>query len=260
MQNALPELMVAPNGARRTKEDHPALPITISEIVSTARACNLAGADGIHIHVRDAKGGHILDAGIYREVLRELEIAVPAMQLQITTEAVGKYSAQEQRQLVKDVRPKSVSVSIAEMFLDGNVKDALNFYRWCHDENIAVQHILYGPDDLALMDNRLGITEFTEKHQQMLFVLGRYTKNQQSQPEDLTPFMSWLSGNQWQADWAVCAFGKGETDCSCHAYNLGGKVRIGFENSIWHKNGSIAEDNAARIKEFLTERGTPDER
>lgn len=253
MQNALPQLMVAPNGARRTKEDHPALPITISEIVSTARACHVAGADGIHIHVRDAKGGHILDAGLYREVLRELEIAVPSMLLQITTEAVGKYSAREQRQLVKDVRPKSVSVSIAEMFSDGNVKDALNFFRWCHDENIAVQHILYGPTDLALLDDRLGITEFTEKQQQMLFALGRYTKNQQSQPEDLTPFINWLSGNQWQADWAVCAFGQGETDCLRHAYNLGGKVRIGFENSIWHKNGAIAEDNAARIKEFLTE-------
>lgn len=257
MQNALPQLMVAPNGARRTKEDHPALPITISEIVSTARACNLAGADGIHIHVRDAKGGHILDAGIYREVLRELEIAVPDMQLQITTEAVDKYSAREQRQLVKDVRPKSVSVSIAEMFSDGNVKDTLNFYRWCHDENIAVQHILYGPDDLALMDDRLGTAEFTEDPQQMLFVLGRYTKNQQSHPEDLMPFMNWLSGKRWQADWAVCAFGQGETDCLCHAYNNGGKVRIGFENSIWHKNGAIAEDNAARIKEFLAERGAP---
>ena len=29
----LPELMVAPNGARKTKKDHPNLPITISEIV-----------------------------------------------------------------------------------------------------------------------------------------------------------------------------------------------------------------------------------
>lgn len=260
MQNALPQLMVAPNGARRTKEDHPAIPITISEIVSTARACHVAGADGIHIHVRDVHGGHILDAGLYREVLRELEIAVPDMQLQITTEAVGKYSAQEQRQLVRDVRPKSVSVSIAEMFSDGNIKSALNFYHWCHEENIAVQHILYGPSDLNLIDDRLGAAEFTEEPQQMLFVLGRYTKNQQSRPEDLTPFMNWLSGNRWQADWAVCAFGQGETDCLRHAYNLGGKVRIGFENSIWHKNGAIAEDNAARIKEFLTERGTTNDR
>ena len=35
----LPSLMVAPNGARRSKSDHPALPVTLPEIVATARAC-----------------------------------------------------------------------------------------------------------------------------------------------------------------------------------------------------------------------------
>ncbi len=33
----LPNLMVAPTGARRTKTDHPALPISIDEIVDTAK-------------------------------------------------------------------------------------------------------------------------------------------------------------------------------------------------------------------------------
>ncbi|MEC7495261.1 MAG: 3-keto-5-aminohexanoate cleavage protein, partial [Pseudomonadota bacterium] len=34
----LPRLMVAPNGARRTKADHPAIPVTIQETVETALA------------------------------------------------------------------------------------------------------------------------------------------------------------------------------------------------------------------------------
>ena len=40
----LPKLMVAPNGARPMKKDHAAVPITISEIVETAKACYEAGA------------------------------------------------------------------------------------------------------------------------------------------------------------------------------------------------------------------------
>ena len=35
--NSLPRLMVAPNGARPMKKDHPAVPVTISETVETAK-------------------------------------------------------------------------------------------------------------------------------------------------------------------------------------------------------------------------------
>jgi uncharacterized protein (DUF849 family) len=52
----LPKLMVAPNGARRTKEHHAALPVTDAEVIETAIACQLAGADGIHTHIRNAEG------------------------------------------------------------------------------------------------------------------------------------------------------------------------------------------------------------
>ena len=51
----LPRIMVAPNGARLTKADHPTLPVTIEETVAAALAARAAGADGLHAHVRDAK-------------------------------------------------------------------------------------------------------------------------------------------------------------------------------------------------------------
>ena len=41
----LPKLMVAPNGARPMKKDHPAVPVTISETVKTAKACYEAGVN-----------------------------------------------------------------------------------------------------------------------------------------------------------------------------------------------------------------------
>ena len=58
----LPKLMVAPNGARRLKKDHPAVPLTINETVETAKACYKEGAEAIHLHVRDKNGQHVLDA------------------------------------------------------------------------------------------------------------------------------------------------------------------------------------------------------
>ena len=122
-QSPLPAIMIAPNGARKGKADHPALPVTIAETVKTALACQEAGADGIHAHVRDAKGKHILDAGLYSELLDELTKQTPDLYAQITTEAVGQYSPAEQRAVVEAVEPTAVSISVKEMLSDGETAD-----------------------------------------------------------------------------------------------------------------------------------------
>ena len=44
--------MVAPNGARKTRRDHPALPVSIKETVEEAVQCYAAGATVLHGHVR----------------------------------------------------------------------------------------------------------------------------------------------------------------------------------------------------------------
>ena len=37
--------------------------------------------------------------------------------------------------------------------------------------------------------------------------------------------------------------------CLKAAISAGGKVRVGFENSVYMADGSIASDNAARVRE-----------
>ncbi|MEK9583128.1 MAG: 3-keto-5-aminohexanoate cleavage protein, partial [Candidatus Puniceispirillum sp.] len=37
-------IMAAPNGARKVKTDHPAVPVTIAETIATAKECHAAGA------------------------------------------------------------------------------------------------------------------------------------------------------------------------------------------------------------------------
>lgn len=244
----LPQIMIAPNGARRTKADHPALPITIAETVAATKACAAAGADGLHMHIRDENGHHTLDPGLYLEALHELENVLPEFYIQITTEAVGQYSPAQQFDVVKKVMPNAVSISIAEMLSDGQDDKAKKFYIWCYEAGISVQHIIYGDDDLQRIQS-LSLWD-ENKPLQLLFVLGRYTKNQQSKPQDLDPFYDWMIDNKPDADWAICAFGRAETDCLVHAHQRGGKMRIGFENSIWNKDGSIAKDNAQRIREL----------
>ena len=48
-------ISVAPNGARRSKMDHPAIPLSSAEIADEAARCADEGAALLHLHVRDAE-------------------------------------------------------------------------------------------------------------------------------------------------------------------------------------------------------------
>lgn len=246
----LPSIMVAPNGARRSKADHPALPITIAETVEAARSSFAAGAGAVHAHVRDEMGRHTLDAGLYAELITEMARQVPQMPVQITTEAVGLFSPEEQRAIVRAVRPEGVSVALREMWPNGAADaEATRFYRWAIDEGIAVQHILYVPSDVERMVHLAGVGAIP-RPAQLLFVLGRYEPPREGKPSDLVPFLNAASALPEPADWAVCAFGPAETDCLVHAASAGGKARVGFENNLVGSDGSVAADNAQRVREL----------
>src|SRR6266516_4202991 len=56
-------ITVAPTGAESAKNDVPALPVTLEELVTTAKECQEAGAAVIHVHIRDAAASPTLDLG-----------------------------------------------------------------------------------------------------------------------------------------------------------------------------------------------------
>lgn len=247
---ALPKIMVAPNGARLKQGDHPNLPMSIDEIVETALACVEAGADGLHAHVRDEDGDHVLDAERNRSLLAALERHAPSLYVQITTEAVGKYAPAEQRALVPAVQPRAVSVAVREMMSDGNTTESAAFYHAQRAAGVDVQHILYDADDVATLASLREEQIVPGGDIQVLLVLGRYANNQIATPRDLDAPLTALKRHILDADWAVCAFGPNETECLVAAYANGGKVRVGFENNLYNANGRLAKDNAERVAEI----------
>ncbi|WP_172331947.1 3-keto-5-aminohexanoate cleavage protein [Mangrovicoccus sp. HB161399] len=237
-----PHVMVAPNGARRGKADHPALPVTLPEIVAAARDCHAAGADALHLHVRDSAGGHSLDAGRYREALAELGAQVPAMPVQITTEAAGVFDVATQLACLEAVRPARASVSVREIARDPGL--APRVYAACAGAGTEVQHILYDTADIARLRDWQARGIVRPGQQAVIFVLGRYAPGQVSSPADLAPFLAAMPD---AADWTVCAFGPGEHACLAAAARLGGKLRVGFENSLAAPDGTVHPDNAASV-------------
>ena len=241
----LPHIMVAPNGARLSKTDHPALPITEDEIVICAIGCRDAGAGGIHLHIRDENGGHLLDGPVYRRLVDRLKAVVPDMMVQITTEAAGRYQPEHQMETALEAGADFVSMSIREV-CRAPASQVAGFIADCVSKKITVQWILYDISDAILLEDTLTASMLRSPHLQLLFVLGKYGKTA-AEPKDLDPFLEWVTGLETTPDWAVCAFGEDEPACLSYAAQMGGKCRVGFENSLHLSNGEIADSNAQKV-------------
>lgn len=243
-------LAVAPNGARKTQADHPAVPISPAEIAATAAAAQAAGASMIHLHVRDAALKHSLDVGAYREATAAVREAVgDKLVIQVTSEAVGIFTPEQQMAMVRELQPEAVSLAIREIVPEGGEDEAREFLAWLAGAGILPQYILYAAEDVERFARLQAEGVVPPGPAFLLFVLGRYTPGQRSVPNDLLPFLSEVE--TWpeaaKLPWAICAFGPKETACVTAAATLGGHARVGFENNLFLPSGQQARDNAELV-------------
>lgn len=242
-------IMVAPNGARRTKADHPKLPITPAELAQTASACYAAGAGAIHLHVRDSELRHSLDSDAYRAAVTAVQTAVPDIAIQVTTEAAGVFTLRQQIDCVTRLQPPCVSFSIAELMRDG-AEIAAAFLEQTNAAGIALQFILYSPEDIQLFARLMQDNLFPlPKVPRVILVVGRYAGSQNATVDEFDALYGAVAsvGLEQRCLWMTCAFGTGELACLERTIALGGHVRVGFENAIVNADGSLAVDNAARV-------------
>jgi len=247
--------MVAANGARLSKKDHPTLPLEKEQIVQTALACKKAGAQALHLHVRDDNFKHVLDLKRYDETIKAIKnVCSDDFIVQATTEAVGVYKPEDMIQLIKSLKPQATSVAIKELLPSKDdkkeLKAAKDFYHFAKEENIGIQHILYSSDELKRFYDLLQKGVICGDKHSILFVLGRYTKDQQSDPLSLISYLKTLKelNLEDKVNWMLCAFGKKEIPSLITAGVLGGNCRIGFENSRVLPTGEIAKDNQSQVK------------
>jgi uncharacterized protein (DUF849 family) len=237
---------VAPNGARRTKADHPRLPLTPAEIAREAELCAAAGASVLHLHVRDEDGRHSLDPNHYGPAIEAVRRPLgERMVIQITTEAVGRYGPGEQMATVREVHPEAVSLGLRELIPDDQAIDAAAaFLAWLQAEHIAPQYILYSPEEVVRFHDLRGRGVIPQRRPFALFVLGGYGESPYAQPQDV---LSFLAAHDADCPWAACAFGRREGACVLTAAGLGGHVRVGFENNLRLADGRLAASNAELV-------------
>lgn len=239
----MPRIMSAPTGARRLKDAHPGIPLTTTEIATTAREVAEAGADEFHLHVRDDDGVHSLDAGRYREAMAAVTEAAPSLDIQVTTESAGIYDVDEQLACLDALTPTYATAAVRETMRNPGI--AAKLYALAAERHIRMQHILFDQEDIELLRQAYATGMIAPDSRDAIFVLGRYVPQRLAQAWELKPLL--VAAADLELDWAVCAFGKHETACLTEALRRGGSVRVGFENNIHLPDGSLAVSNRDQV-------------
>lgn len=241
-------IMLAPKGGRRGRADHSAIPLTPAETVEAA------GADVVHVHLRDADGRHWLDAGAYAEIIAAIGDVAPRLAVQVTTESVDRDGAGEQMRLLRDLRPRFASCALRELARDGE-SEAGRFYAEMAEAGVSLQHILYDPAEVAALKRVLEAAGIA-RPPAVIFVVGLYPDGGGVTPLRLATFLEalpsgWRPGPQpGGVQWMACGFGRAESRVLAAVMALGGHARVGFENGLHIADGRLAPDNTARVLEI----------
>jgi uncharacterized protein (DUF849 family) len=114
------------NGAR-TREEHPAVPLTAAELAVDAAAVQRAGAFAVHVHPRDARGVQTLGAAACDGAVAAIRASAPGLAVGLSTaEAIDPDPFARAAAITRwRTPPDFVSVNLSELGWAGIIREAL---------------------------------------------------------------------------------------------------------------------------------------
>jgi 3-keto-5-aminohexanoate cleavage enzyme len=117
-------ITVAPTGAESSKADVPALPVTLDELVVTAKECASLGAGVIHVHIRDEEAQPTLDLGRLKATVAALRDSTDLI-VQLSSGG-SVHDPESDRLAVLDAAPDMASCTMGTV----NFGDDVFLNRW----------------------------------------------------------------------------------------------------------------------------------
>ena len=253
-------------GAEVTKENNPAVPYTVEEIVREAKSAYDAGAALIHLHVRWDDGTPTQDKGRFQECVDAIRAVCPDVIIQPSTGgAVGMTDLERLQSTEVTPTPEMATLDCGTCNFGGdeifiNTDNTINnFGDIMKERGIKPECEVFdkGMIDLALKAAKKGHIDYPIHFD---FVLG---VQMTATVRDLV-FMagSVPPGSTWTAT----GIGKTCWDIVAATIALGGHVRVGFEDNVYMSKGVLAKSNGEMVERVVQiakllnrEIATPDE-
>jgi 3-keto-5-aminohexanoate cleavage enzyme len=245
-------ITAAVTGSRPTKEMNPAVPYTPDEIERSAIECWGAGAAIAHIHVRDPETGepdHKLE--LFQEVVEHIRGECD-MLINLTTSGLhieGAYEeVVEKRLRPVTLKPEICSLDIGSMnFLE---KVFINPPGWGEEAAKRMREHGVKPEievfDSGHISQALDLIERGLIEEPPLFQLCMGVKwGIEATEENLLFMKSKLPPN---ARWSVLGIGREQKEMITMGIQLGGNIRVGFEDNLYLRDGVLAKSNAELVE------------
>ncbi|MDQ1621066.1 MAG: 3-keto-5-aminohexanoate cleavage enzyme [Actinomycetota bacterium] len=241
-------ITVAPTGAESSKADVPGLPVTLEELVSTARACEAAGAGLVHVHVRDDDGRPTLDLARLRDTVQALRESTTLVVQLSTGGAVT--DPLEQRLRVLDAEPDSCSLTCGTVNFGDDVFNnpwpfMVELYRRSQAREVVPEFELFDLGHVTAL-NRL-LDTCGEPHGGKIhcdLVMGVPG----GMPGTAQALVAAVAALPAGASWSATGIGRTTLPVALAALSAGGHLRVGLEDTVTFAKGQPVEDNAQLVR------------
>ena len=253
-------------GAEVTKENNPAVPYTVEEIVREAKSAYDAGAALIHLHVRWDDGTPTQDKGRFQECVDAIRKVCPDVIIQPSTGgAVGMTDLERLQSTEITPTPEMATLDCGTCNFGGdeifiNTDNTINnFGDIMKERGIKPECEVFdkGMIDLALKAAKKGHIDYPIHFD---FVLG---VQMTATVRDLVYMATSVPAG---STWTATGIGKTCWDIVAATIALGGHVRVGFEDNVYMSKGVLAKSNGEMVERVVQmaklmnrEVATPDE-
>lgn len=240
-------ITVAPTGAEHAKSEVPNLPVTLDELVATARDCERAGAAMIHVHIRDAHARPTLDPGRLRatvEALREQTGLV----VQLSTGGAVT-DPEEHRLAVLDALPDSASCTMGTVNFGDDVflnrwEFVVELHRRMQERGIVPEYEIFDLGQLASLRRLLdehGAPAGGHVHVDLVMGVPG------GMPGDAETLVAALRLLPAGATFSATGVGRTSLPVMFAALAAGGHLRVGMEDTLSFARGQRVVDNAQLV-------------
>jgi 3-keto-5-aminohexanoate cleavage enzyme len=239
-------ITVAPTGAESAKADVPALPVTLDELVLTAKECEALGAAVIHVHIRDDNARPTLDQGRLRETVAALR---ESTDLVVQLSSGGAVTDPEADRLaVLNAGPEMASCTMGTV----NFGDDVFLNRWAfvvdlhtrmQERAIVPEYEIFDLGHLAALERLLGKYGLPAGgHVHVDFVMG-VPGGMPGTTEALVACRQALRDLPEGTTFSATGIGRTTIPVLLASLSAGGHLRVGMEDTVTYAKGRPVESN-----------------
>jgi 3-keto-5-aminohexanoate cleavage enzyme len=239
-------ITVAPTGAESAKSQVPALPVTLDELVSTAKECAALGASVIHVHIRDELARPTLDLGRLRDTVAALRDSTDLVVQLSSGGAVTDPEADRLR--VLDAAPDMASCTMGTV----NFGDDVFLNRWefivelhtrMQERGIVPEYEIFDLGHLAALERLLGKHGLPAGgHVHVDFVMG-VPGGMPGTAAALVACVNELRNLPAGTTFSATGIGRATIPVMLASLSAGGHLRVGMEDTITYAKGRPVESN-----------------